>query len=197
LVLSHLVAYAAKTLSAQPNTSVYIEAGSADWTRGNIAPALQLLTNGGIRYTRGFALDGTHYDATATEINFGTRIATALQKRGYGLKHFVISTAENGAPFTGKWWHAHPTGTNFNNAAVCTARGQTHCVTLGIPPTWHVAAPKWGLPTLARQQAAKYVDAYLWFGRPWLQGQTNPFELTRALPMCRTTPYRDNGTPVG
>jgi endoglucanase len=197
LALSKLVAYAAKTLSAKPNTSVYIEAGSADWTRGNIAPAMRLLTNGGVRYARGFALNGTHYDGTVPEIAFGTRIVAALQKRGYGVKHFVISTAENGRPFTGKWWHAHPTGTNFNNAGVCTTRTQTHCVTLGIPPTWHVAAARWKLPALAAQRAAKYVDAYLWFGRPWLTGQTNPFELTRALPECRTTPYRDNGTSVG
>lgn len=197
LVYSHLVRYAAKQFSAQPNTSVYIEAGSADWTRGNIRPAMKLLTNGGIGYARGFALNATHYDATTSEIHFGTRIVHALAARGYHGKHFVIDTAENGRPFTGKWWHEHPTGTNFNNAGVCQTKTQTHCVTLGIPPTWHVSATRWGLPATARAQAAKYVDAYLWFGRPWLKGQTDPFEMSRAIPMCKTTPFRFNGQPVG
>jgi endoglucanase len=197
LVLSHLVRYAAKQFSQHRNTSVYIEAGSADWTRGNIRPAVKLLTNGGIGYARGFALNATHYDSTPSEIHFGARIVQALAKRGYQGKHFVVDTAENGRPFTGKWWHAHPTGTNFNNAGVCETKTQTHCVTLGIPPTWHVSAARWNLPATARAQAAKYVDAYLWFGRPWLKGQSNPFEMNRAIPMCKTTPYRFNGTPIG
>jgi endoglucanase len=197
LVLSHLVRYAAKELSAHKNTSVYIEAGSADWTRGDIGPAMKLLTNGGVRYARGFALNGTHYDATASEVRFGTRIVHALANRGLGTKHFVVDTAENGKPFTGKYWHAHPRGIDFNNAAVCTKKTQHRCVTLGIPPTWHVAAPRWHLPPAVRTDAAKYVDAYLWFGRPWLHNQSNPFEMGRALPMCRTTPYRFNHTAVG
>jgi endoglucanase len=194
-VLHRLVAYAAKRLSEQPNTTVYIEAGSGDWTRRNIQPALELLTKGGIQYVRGFALNATHYDSTLGEINFGTRIVHALARRGYPNKHFVIDTAENGRPFTGKWWHAHPSGMpgepeNFNNAAVCLTKSQTHCVTLGIPPTVHVASPEWGLPLTAREKAARYVDAYMWFGRPWLQGQTDPFLMERALPMCRTTPFQ-------
>jgi endoglucanase len=197
LALSHLVRYAAQELSALPNTSVYIEEGSGDWTRGKIAPAMQALTNGGISYARGFALNGTHYDSTASEIKFGTRIVTALARQGYGTKYFVVDTAENGKPFTGKYWHAHPSGTDFNNAAVCRTKAQTHCVTLGIPPTWHVAAARWHLPATARRDARKYVDAYLWFGRPWLTNQSDPFQWNRALPMCRTTPYSFTPRLVG
>jgi endoglucanase len=194
-VLHRLIAYAAKRLSAQPHTTVYIEAGSGDWTRGKIGPALELLTKGGIQYVRGFALNGTHYDSTAAEIAFGTRIVKALAARGYPGKHFVVDTAENGRPFTGKWWHAHPSGMpgepeDFNNAVVCQTKSQTHCVTLGIPPTVHVAESRWHLPLAARQKAAKYVDAYMWFGRPWLKMQTDPFLMERALPMCRTTPFQ-------
>ena len=37
--------------------------------------------------------------------------------------------------------------------------------------------------------AAQYVDAYLWFGRPWLYKQAAPFVLDRALTLARTTPY--------
>jgi endoglucanase len=197
LALSHLVRYAARKLSAQPNTSVYIEASSADWTRGKIAPAMHALTNGGIGAARGFALNGTHYDSTANEIKFGTRIVKALASRGYGSKYFVVDTAENGEPFTGKYWHAHPSGSSFNNAAVCQKQSQTHCVTLGIPPTWHVAATRWHLPPTARRDARNYVDAYLWFGRPWLRNQSHQFQMKRALPMSRTTPFPLTRRPVG
>ena len=40
-----------------------------------------------------------------------------------------------------------------------------------------------------RRLAARYVDAYLWFGRPWLYNQAAPFVLDRALTLARTTPY--------
>jgi hypothetical protein len=33
------------------------------------------------------------------------------------------------------------------------------------------------------------VDAYLWFGRPWLYMQADPFDKPRALQLARTTPY--------
>ena len=36
--------------------------------------------------------------------------------------------------------------------------------------------------------AAEHVDGYLWFGRPWLHMQADPFELQRALGLARTTP---------
>ena len=37
--------------------------------------------------------------------------------------------------------------------------------------------------------AEKYVDAYLWFGRPWLYEQRAPFLLDRALALVRSSPY--------
>ena len=38
-----LLQYAARTLSAQPNTSVYVEMGSADWFRDRSAEAVRML----------------------------------------------------------------------------------------------------------------------------------------------------------
>ncbi|MCW2828516.1 MAG: Glucanase, partial [Marmoricola sp.] len=58
-----------------------------------------------------------------------------------------------------------------------------------IPPTTNVASTRWGLSKLNRAKAAKYVDAYLWFGRPWLYMQADPFDKPRALQLARTTPY--------
>ena len=48
---------------------------------------------------------------------------------------------------------------------------------------------RWGLPEQARQDARRHVDAYLWFGRPWLYRQNQPFVMERALGLVRSSPY--------
>jgi hypothetical protein len=37
--------------------------------------------------------------------------------------------------------------------------------------------------------AARWVDGYLWIGRPWLDFQASPFDLQRSLAIARTSPY--------
>lgn len=182
---SQLIGYAARVLSALPATSVYIDAGASDWLRGDPAKALQILLPAGIDVARGFALNTTHYVSTSAEIAYGTAVVQALAAAGYPGKHFVVNTAANGAPFNGYDY----TGKNFDNAATCTAPGQAACVTLGIPPTWDVANPAWGLSATDAANAAAYVDAYLWIGRPWLYMQADPFDLKRALAVAKTSPY--------
>src|SRR3954471_6332116 len=54
-------------------------------------------------------------------------------------------------------------------AETCETRQETRCVTLGIPPTTAVASTRWPLSPVSRRRAAAHVDAYLWFGRPWLR----------------------------
>ncbi len=84
-----LLSSAAKTLSALPHTSVYIDAG-----RSGALPAgetTSLLRRAGVRYTRGFALDTTGYDSTANELRYGDQIGRAL-----GNKHFIVNTSRNG-----------------------------------------------------------------------------------------------------
>lgn len=184
-VLSHLIRYAAQRLAAHPNTSVYIEAGAADWLRSDPVRAARILVPAGVAGVRGFALNGTHYDSTANEIAFGTKVVRELARRGIPGKHFVINTSSNGKPFDGFTYK----GPNFDNARVCRSTGDTACVTLGIPPTAEVADPRWGLSALNRTRAARYVDAYLWFGRPWLYMQADPFVMKRALALVRTTPF--------
>jgi endoglucanase len=181
----HMVRYAVRKLSALANTSVYIEAGAADWLRDDPQEALKILVPAGIRDARGFALNGTHYDSTERQIRFSAAISKALKDRGIPGKYAVINTAENGRPFKGYEYD----GPNFDNARVCTSAEERRCVTLGIPPTIDVDSPQWGLPAADRKLADRYVDAYLWFGRPWLFNQAQPFDLQRALQLTRTTPY--------
>ena len=182
---SQLIGYAARTLSALPNTSVYIDAGASDWPSNDPAKAAQILLPAGIRYARGFALNSTHYSRTVDNIDFGTRLVGILADHGVPGKHFVINTSSNGRGFT----FNKARGGNRDNAKVCETMSERVCVTLGIPPTSDVANSRWGQSALHRQRATAYVDAYLWFGRPWLYMQADPFVKSRALAMARTTPW--------
>ena len=59
----------------------------------------------------------------------------------------------------------------------------------GIPPTTDVAGPRWGLSASDRSLAARYADAYLWVGRPWLDKGAFPFDLHRALGLAASSPW--------
>jgi endoglucanase len=182
---SQLTAYAARRFSALPNTSVYIDGGASDWPARNPGRAASFLMPAGIEYARGFALNSTHYSRTGDNIDFGTQLVAELAKRGAPGKHFVVSTSSNGRGFT----FSKARGSHPDDAKTCATKAERVCVTLGIPPTADVAAPRWHLVQARAARAAKYVDGYLWFGRPWLTMQSSPFDMARALSMARTTPF--------
>jgi hypothetical protein len=190
LVPSHLIAYSARVFSALPHTSVYIEAGAADWpapgSQGGVDAAVRIVLPAGIQYARGVALNGTHYSATTAEIVRGAAIVKALAARGIPGKHVVINTSSNGHPFEfGRY-----TGSDPDNAAVCrSATDPGTCVKLGPPPTTDVANPRFKLAPATAGLARAYVDGYLWFGRPWLYRQAAPFDMNRALQLARTAMY--------
>lgn len=177
-----MVAYAAQVFSALPHTTVYIDGGARDWEP--VSQAVWLLRNAGVAYTRGFALNTTHYDSTGAELLFGAAVVRGLARAHVPGMHFVINTAENGAPFTLYKYHG-----NKINPAVCPNRHARACVTLGIPPTWHTSLVRWKLSTRQRKIAAALADAYLWIGRPWLYAASYPFELNRALGLAASTPF--------
>jgi endoglucanase len=177
------VAYAARVFDALPHTTVYIDVGAADWP--SLGQATRMLQQAGVQYARGFALNATHYDTTANEIRFGAKVVRALGADGIPGRHFVINTSDNGRGFTYQQYHR----SDFNNAAVCRSRSQARCVTLGIPPTTDVASPAWHLGAGAGALASKLVDGYLWYGRPWLDNQSDPFDLQRSLAIAATTPF--------
>jgi endoglucanase len=180
-----LLRYATERFAGQPNTSVYIEAGAADWLRDDPAKALRILVPAGVSMARGFALNSTHYDSTARQVRFAAAISKALAARGIPGKYAVINTAQNGKPFKGYEYD----GPNYDNARPCADRDDKRCVTLGVPPTTEVADPAWGLEAADAAAAAAYVDGYLWFGRPWLFNQASGWDHQRALTIARTTPY--------
>jgi hypothetical protein len=186
-VRMRLASYAASVFSALPHASVYLDAGDADWLP--VDRAVSMLAAAGVAKVRGFALGATHYGSLSSEVGYGQQLVAALARAGLGTKHFVVDTADNGKPFTWLQYRAaHPHG-DFDAAEACRTVAETHCVTLGVPPTWHVTASRWGLSPSLRAAAARSADGYLWFGRPWLYRQAAPFLVDRTLQVARTTPY--------
>jgi endoglucanase len=151
---------------------------------------VRILVRGGIQYTRGFALNGTHFDSIPDEVDRATAIIKALANKGYPGRKAVINTSNNGHPFK----FGQYTGSDPTNPVVCDSRttpAKVTCETLGIPPTADVAAARWHLPATTARLANKHVDAYLWFGRPWLHHEgSQPFVTKRAIKLVKTTPYR-------
>ncbi len=113
-----LLQYAVAHLSANPLVSVYLDAGHAGWQPASTMIAR--LKQAGVAGARGFALNTSNFDATSSEIAYGTTIV-----QGLGMdKHFLVDTSRNGkgsAP-GGAW--CNPPG-----------RG------LGEPPTAQTASP--------------------------------------------------------
>jgi endoglucanase len=177
-----LVNYAAQRFNALPHTTVYVDAGARYFPSFNAA--VSMLERAGVGSVRGFALNTSEYDTTSSEIEYGARLVQALTAAGIRNKHFVVSTAENGAGFLNGDYPG-----NVNNPRVCRNSHDKVCVTLGIPPTTHVASPRWHLSASDAGLASRYVDAYVWAGRPWLFGAASSFDSQRALGLAASTPF--------
>ncbi len=172
-----LTKYAAQTLAANKNTSVYIDGSDADWL--SVDKSVSMLKSSGVSYARGFALGATHYDTVSHNTHYAAQVVAGLAKAGIKGKHAVLDTADNGKGFTySHYYSEHPKG-DFDNAEVCTSKSDTTCDTLGHPPT----------PYIPASSESGNIDGYLWFGRPWLYRQNSPFKTDRALGLAATTPY--------
>lgn len=189
---SELVAYGTRKLSSPANSSVYVEVGADDWphagAQGGVDAAVKIAIRGGVKYARGIALNGTHYSSTSAEIGRGAAVVRALAAKGITGKHVVINTAESGHPFV----FGDYTGSDPDNAFVCSTKhdpAARTCVTLGLPPSANATDARLHLSATRTLQARKYVDGYIWFGRPWLYRQADPFVKSRALQLVRTSPF--------
>ncbi|MDH2416558.1 glycoside hydrolase family 6 protein [Nocardioides sp. CER19] len=185
-----LVRYAAQRLSSLPRTTVYLEAGSPDWLR---APAAtRLLVSAGVRYTRGFALGGTHHTSVHADLRYAARIVARLGRAGYPAKHAVLDTADNGHPFTYQQYRRRHSHQSFLTPVSCKRKAQRLCVTLGAPPTTNPAAyrRKLGLNRVEIARLHGFVDAFVWVGRPWRGDNGRNFSPRRLLQEASTTPFQ-------
>ena len=182
--------YAARVLSANPHTTVYIDGGTFTW----LTPpqAATLLIRNGIRYARGFSLNDTGYESTSDEDRYGASIVAELAKRGIKGKHFIVDTDENGQPYMPR---DVGRGKGLNDTPRCHGRIQTVCQRTGIPPTTNVASPRWHLGATASKDARRYCDGYVWSGQPWdIDG--GPFLKKYALWLAENSEFRLTTQPT-
>lgn len=85
----------------QPGVQVYLDAGHSGWQTSSTMA--HRLIKAGIYYARGFAINVSNFDATRSEIAYGTKISSQV-----GWKRFVVDTSRNGSPTSGGW--CNPTG---------------------------------------------------------------------------------------
>ncbi len=134
-----LLRYGVERLAKLPNATVYIEAGASDWqSPKRMASKLRRV---GVAKVRGFMLNVTHYDWTASNVRYGTALSRRL-----GGKHFIVNTASNGRGAV--YYRRLSGGRNRRVTVWCHPlyRG------LGLAPTTQTVTP--------------LADAYLWISRP-------------------------------
>ena len=85
-----LLREAIETLTANPDVTVYVDAGNASWIKDvtKISHALDLV---GIAKADGFALNVSNFETTDKTVQYGRQLSSRL-----GGKHFVIDTSRNG-----------------------------------------------------------------------------------------------------
>jgi endoglucanase len=109
-----LLNFAVGELGANPGTAVYLDAGNAGWQPA--AAMASRLAEAGVAKARGFSLNVSNFDTTASETSYGEAISSALG----GGTHFVIDTGRNGrgpAP-EGAW--CNPSGRALGAAPTST-----------------------------------------------------------------------------
>ncbi len=93
-----LLRYAVDALAARPGVAVYIDAGHAGWHPPSVIASR--LEQAGVARARGFSLNVSNFDTTASEADFGRAVSRLL-----GGKPFVIDTSRNGrGPAPGGAW---------------------------------------------------------------------------------------------
>ena len=117
-----LINQAVDTLTSQPETRVYIDAGHPEWiSTPDMAARLRVA---GISKADGFALNVSSFYDTASNIVYGTEISRLTDN-----KHFVIDTSRNGGAYTSSLGWCNPAGqllgaiptTNFASSSLVDA----------------------------------------------------------------------------
>lgn len=120
-----LIKWDAQTLSALGHTEVYLDAGNAGWQPASVMSSR--LNSAGVYYARGFSLNVSNYDSTASEMAYGRMIAS-----GSGWKHYVVDTGRNGLGSNGQWCNA--TGRAFGDRPTAKTNDDLADALLWIKP---------------------------------------------------------------
>ena len=111
-----LISYAVDTLTRNPATALYVDAGHSRWTSpGDMA---NMLNQVGVGKAQGFSLNTANFFTTDEEIGYGDAISGMTNG-----SHYVIDTSRNGkGPADGEYYWCNPSGRALG-AAPTTATG--------------------------------------------------------------------------
>ena len=110
-----LLSYAVRKLGSNSGTAVYLDAGNRGWQPPAVIAGR--LRRAGVAAARGFSLNVSNFDWTASEESYGNRISSLI-----GGKHFVVDTSRNGrGPAAAAAW-CNPPGRGLGRPAT-TATG--------------------------------------------------------------------------
>ncbi|MBJ7337040.1 glycoside hydrolase family 6 protein [Mycolicibacterium sp.] len=99
-----LMSYAVDTLTRNPATAVYVDAGHSRWVSADDMAAR--LNQVGVAKARGFSLNTANFFTTGEEIGYGDAISGLV-----GGKPYVIDTSRNGnGPTDDKLYWCNPSG---------------------------------------------------------------------------------------
>lgn len=110
-----LLAYAVRALGANPGTSVYLDVGNRGWQPPAVIASR--LERADVADARGFSLNVSNFDWTASEERYGDQISALVAG-----KHFIVDTSRNGqGPAPDSSW-CNPSGRGLGHPAT-TATG--------------------------------------------------------------------------
>jgi endoglucanase len=111
-----LMSYAVDTLTRNPATALYVDAGHSRWVSADKMAGM--LNQVGVAKARGFSLNTANFFSTGEEIGYGDAISGMTNGA-----HYVIDTSRNGAgPADGEMYWCNPSGRALG-AAPTTATG--------------------------------------------------------------------------
>ena len=88
-VREQLLGYAVQALRADPNVSIYLDAGNSNWQPASVMATR--LNAADIAQATGFSVNVSNFYTTASSASYGESLSALV-----GNKHFVIDTSRNG-----------------------------------------------------------------------------------------------------
>lgn len=99
-----LMRYAVDTLTRNPATALYVDAGHSRWS--SVGDMANMLNDVGVAKARGFSLNTANFFTTEEEVGYGDAISGLTNGA-----HYVIDTSRNGAgPADGPLYWCNPSG---------------------------------------------------------------------------------------
>ena len=83
-------------LDRQPQTRIYLDAGTSSWIT-DLGALSDALRRSGLAQADGFAVNVSNFQSTEDSASYGLALSEQLERDGLPAVHFVIDTSRNGA----------------------------------------------------------------------------------------------------